>query len=290
MRAARRLPARARARVASASTSARASRTSTRARDAMDVLQFPALEDNYGFAVRCRRTNAVALVDAPDARAIADALRDAGWGSPSMILCTHHHRDHVGACAAVRARFPGTRVTAPRREAEKIGDVDVAVGEGDAVTIGELRATVRETPGHTLGHGVYHFEEEKKVFVGDTMFALGCGRLFEGTPAMMWASMQKLLAMSDDTLVYCAHEYTQSNAKFALSVDPTNEALRARAREIDALRAKGEPTVPTTIGLERLTNPFCRPDSEGVQKGVNMLGSSDLAAVFGAVRSAKDNF
>jgi hydroxyacylglutathione hydrolase len=289
MRAARRLPARAR--VATASTSASTSST-PRARRAMDVLQFPALGDNYGFAVRCRKTKTVALVDAPDEGAIARALSSAGWESPSMILNTHHHRDHVGANGGVRARFPDARVVvvAPRREAEKIGDVDVAVEEGDVVEIGDVRATVRETPGHTLGHVVYHFEEEKKVFVGDTMFALGCGRLFEGTPAMMWASMQKLLAMSDDTQVYCAHEYTQSNAKFALSVDPTNEALRARAREIDALRAKGEPTVPTTIGLERLTNPFCRPDSAGVQNGVNMLGSSDLAAVFGAVRSAKDNF
>ena len=268
-------------------------RTLTRAAPAaMDVLQFPALDDNYGFALRCRETGAVALIDAPDADDIARALDAEGW-TPSLVLCTHGHRDHVGGCEGLRARWPALRVAAPAREVgTKIPAalVDVGVREGDVIDVGNLRAVVRETPGHTLGHVVYHFEESEKVFVGDTLFAGGCGRLFEGTPAQMWDSISKILAMPDSTMVYCAHEYTASNMKFALSVDGGNEALRRRAKEVTEMRARGEPTVPTTVGVERATNPFCRPMAASVQEGVGMAGSTDLAAVFGAVRRAKDNF
>ena len=256
------------------------------------MLQFPALDDNYGFALRCRETGAVALIDAPDADDIARALDAEGW-TPSLVLCTHWHRDHVGGCEGLRARWPALRVAAPAREVgTKIPAalVDVGVREGDVIAVGNLRAVVRETPGHTLGHVVYHFEESEKVFVGDTLFAGGCGRLFEGTPAQMWDSISKILAMPDSTMVYCAHEYTASNMKFALSVDGGNEALRRRAKEVTEMRARGEPTVPTTVGVERATNPFCRPMAASVQEGVGMAGSTDLAAVFGAVRRAKDNF
>lgn len=257
---------------------------------AMEVLQFGARSDNYGFAIKCPETNTVALVDTPSASAIERAIAEARWPSPSVVLNTHWHDDHVGANETLRERWPEVRVHAPEREREKIGRVDVGVREGDVVEIGNLRCIVRETPGHTLGHVVYHFESEKKVFVGDTMFALGCGRLFEGTPAQMWASMQKILAMPDETMVYCAHEYTESNAKFALSVDPTNDELVKRAKAVREARARGEPTVPTTIALERRTNPFCRPDDPAIQRNVGMAGSSDLADVFGAIRRAKDNF
>ena len=275
-------------------TFTRASRIATRvtAASRMDVIAFPALRDNFALAIRCAETNAVALVDAPDVDDIARglAMRAPEWAAPSVVLCTHWHADHVGACDGLRARY-GTKTYAPEREREKIGGaMDVGVGEGSEVMIGRLRAVVRETPGHTLGHVVYHFPEHGHVFVGDTMFALGCGRLFEGTPGMMWSSISKILDMPDETKVWFAHEYTLANAKFALSVDPTNEALRARAADIEAKRARGEATVPTTVGEERRTNPFCRPDSEGVQRGVNMLGHGDLAAVFGAVRAAKDRF
>jgi hydroxyacylglutathione hydrolase len=257
----------------------------------MEVLQFPALSDNYGFAIRCARTNAVALVDAPEEHAIARALDAAKWPAPSAMLNTHWHGDHVGANEGLRKRFPGMTVHAPKAEVGKIGGrVDVEVGEGDVVRVGDLECEVRETPGHTLGHVVYHFKAHERVFVGDTLFALGCGRLFEGTPAQMWSSISKILAMPDATEVYCAHEYTMANAKFALSVDPTNEDLQKRAKEIEGMRAAGKPTVPTTVGLEKLTNPFCRPDSVGVQRGVDMEGSRDLAAVFGAVRAATDKF
>jgi hydroxyacylglutathione hydrolase len=274
---------------ASSSTSSLSSEISNY--DAMEVLRFPALSDNYGFAIRCARTNAVALVDAPEEDAITRALEDAKWPAPSAMLNTHWHGDHVGANEGLRKRFPGMAVHAPKAEVGKIrGRVDVEVGEGDVVRVGDLECEVRETPGHTLGHVVYHFKTQERVFVGDTLFALGCGRLFEGTPAQMWSSISKILAMPDATEVYCAHEYTLANAKFALSVDPTNEDLQKRAREIEAMRADGKPTVPTTVGLEKLTNPFCRPDSVGVQRGVDMEGSKDLAAVFGAVRAAKDNF
>jgi len=259
----------------------------------MEVHQFNALDDNYGFALRCVASGVVALVDAPDYDDIARALDAKGW-TPSIVLCTHWHRDHVGACATLRGTFPELRVYAPAREVEsrKIPAeiVDVGVREGDVVRVGDVRCVVRETPGHTLGHVVYHFEEEEKVFVGDTLFAGGCGRLFEGSPAQMWDSISKILAMPDSTMVYCAHEYTMSNMKFALSVDGGNEALQARAREVSEMRARGEPTVPTTVGVERATNPFCRPMAASVQEGVGMAGCSDLAAVFGAVRRAKDNF
>ena len=259
-------------------------------RRAMEVLQFPARRDNYGFAVRCPETNVVALVDAPSASAIERAIERADWPSPSVVLNTHWHEDHVGANDALRERWPELRVHAPAREREKIGRVDVGVREGDVVRVGALRCVVRETPGHTLGHVVYHFEGEEKVFVGDVMFAMGCGRLFEGTAEEMWTSMGKLLAMPDETTVYCAHEYTESNAMFALSVNPSNEDLVKRAECVREARARGDPTVPTTIALERRTNPFCRPDDEEIQRNVGMVGSTDLASVLGAIRKAKDNF
>ena len=259
-------------------------------RRAMEVLQFPARRDNYGFAVRCPETNVVALVDTPSASAIERAIEGADWPSPSVVLNTHWHEDHVGANDALRERWPELRVHAPAREREKIGRVDVGVREGDVVRVGDLRCVVRETPGHTLGHVVYHFEGEEKVFVGDVMFAMGCGRLFEGTAEEMWTSMGKLLAMPDETTVYCAHEYTESNAMFALSVNPSNEDLVKRAECVREARARGDPTVPTTIALERRTNPFCRPDDEEIQRNVGMVGSTDLASVFGAIRKAKDNF
>ena len=163
------------------------------------------------------------------------------------------------------------------------------MADGNQYQFGSLIADVFEVPGHTSGHIAYYFESEGIAFVGDTLFALGCGRLFEGTPEMMWSSLQKLMALPDETIVYCAHEYTQANAQFALSVEPGNAALVARSREIDVLRAEGKPTIPTTIGLERATNPFLRPMSENLQETVGLSGA-DLVSVFAETRLRKDNF
>lgn len=264
--------------------------------NAMEVHRFNALRDNYGFAIRCAETGETAIVDAPSVADVVRAFKSEipTWRAPSTILVTHWHDDHAGGCDGLRDAFGSAseiKVIAPKREMGKISArVDRWVSDGDVVSVGDLRATVLETPGHTLGHAIYHFADDGHVFVGDTLFALGCGRLFEGTPEQMWSSVSKILAMSDETKVWCAHEYTQANAKFALSVDPENAALVARAKEIAAQRERGEPTIPTTVGDERRTNPFCRPDSEDVQRGVNMLRGANLASVFGAIRAAKDKF
>jgi len=174
-------------------------------------------------------------------------------------------------------------------DAERIPGIDVGMADGDQYQFGSLTADVFEVPGHTTGHIAFYFSSEGIAFVGDTLFALGCGRLFEGTPEMMWNSLQKLMALPDETIVYCAHEYTQSNAKFALSVEPENAELVARSQKIDALRAVGKPTVPTTIGQERATNPFLRPMSENLQKTIGLSGA-DLVSVFAETRLRKDNF
>ena len=167
--------------------------------------------------------------------------------------------------------------------------IDVRVKDGERFAWGDQQVTVFEVPGHTTGHIAYYFADAGVAFVGDTLFALGCGRLFEGTPQQMWHSLQKLMALPDDTVVYCAHEYTQANAAFALSVEPENAALVARAAEIDAKRAAGEATVPTTIGLEKATNPFLRPHSDDLQGRVGMRGG-ELVSVFAETRLRKDNF
>ena len=235
------------------------------------VRQFPCLADNYGFLVRDEASGAVACVDTPDADAVLAELRAAGW-SLDLILNTHWHPDHVGGNAAIKA-VTGARIVGPA-EVARIAPLDRTVGDGDIVTLGESRFEVIDTGGHTLGHIAYFTAADRLAFVGDTLFALGCGRLFEGTAAQMWASLSRLAALPDDTTVYCAHEYTASNARFALSVydDPV---LAARSASIFAARARGEPTVPTSIGVEKATNPFLRARD---------------ADDFAALRRAKDDF
>lgn len=253
----------------------------------IDVRQIPCLADNYGYLVRDRRTGAVAAIDTPDAEAINAALAREGW-TLTHIFNTHWHPDHAGGNLALKARW-ACRIIGPRGEREKIPGIDEAVGEGDVVALGSTHAIVRETPGHTLGHIVYHFAQDGAAFVGDTIFALGCGRLFEGTPEAMWASLSKIAAMPRETKLYCAHEYTQANARFALTVDPGNRALAERAAAVDAARAKGEPTVPSTIAEELATNPFLRADDPGVRRAVDRVGA-DPVAVFAEVRRRKDHF
>ncbi|MFN0022384.1 MAG: hydroxyacylglutathione hydrolase [Parvularculaceae bacterium] len=253
----------------------------------IDIRQFPCLSDNYGFLVRDSATGAVASIDTPDAEAVNAALAREGWRL-THILNTHWHPDHAGGNLVLKARW-NCRIIGPRGEAAKIPGIDEAVGEGDTVVLGETRAVVREAPGHTLGHIVYHFADDTAAFVGDVIFALGCGRLFEGTPAQMWTSLQKIAAMPPETMLYCAHEYTASNARFAVTADPGNAALAQRFAEINAKRARGEPTVPMTVAEELGTNPFLRADDKDVRRSVGMEDAG-AAEVFAEIRRRKDSF
>ena len=254
---------------------------------AIEVYQIPCLSDNYGFLVHDLTTGNTASIDSPEVGPINAALEEKGW-QLTHILNTHHHFDHAGGNEELKAKW-GCTVVGAANDAERIPGIDVRVREGDVYALGDSKAQVFEVPGHTSGHVAYYFSEDGVAFVGDTMFALGCGRLFEGTPDQMWSSLSKLMALPDDTVVYCAHEYTQANAAFALSVEPDNPELQARAQEIAELRAKGVPTVPTTIGLERATNPFVRPDSANLQETIGMVGDGPVA-VFAETRKRKDSF
>ncbi|CAN7198841.1 hydroxyacylglutathione hydrolase [Phenylobacterium sp. LjRoot219] len=247
------------------------------------VHQFPCLQDNYGFLVRDDATGLAACIDTPDAGAILAELQRLGWRL-ALILNTHWHPDHAGGNAEVQAAT-GAQVVGPA-EVTRIAQLDREVRGGDHVMLGETRFEVIESGGHTLGHIAYYDAADHLAFVGDTLFALGCGRLFEGQPDQMWASLQRLAALPDDTRVYCAHEYTASNARFALSVDD-DPTVAARAAEVFAARERGEPTVPTTIGLEKATNPFLRAPKLAARIGA--AGQPDYQA-FAAVRAAKDVF
>jgi hydroxyacylglutathione hydrolase len=244
----------------------------------LQVHQFACLNDNYGFLVRDEATGKTGCVDTPDAEAILAELRSLGWGL-DLILNTHWHPDHAGGNARIKAAT-GCEIVGPQ-EVTRIAPLDRPLHEGDEVRLGETAFRVLETGGHTLGHISYHDAADAVVFVGDTLFALGCGRLFEGTAEQMWASLQSLAALPDDTLVYCAHEYTAANARFALSVD-SSAVLKARADQVFAARERGEPTVPTRIGLEKAANPFLRAPLLRV--------GLPPAQAFAEVRKAKDAF
>jgi hydroxyacylglutathione hydrolase len=249
----------------------------------LDIRQFPCLSDNYGFLVRDAASGKTACVDTPDAAAILKALEGAGWRL-DFVFNTHWHPDHAGGNEELKAKT-GCVIVGPA-EVRRIAPLDREVGGGDVVELGQTRFQVIETGGHTLGHIAYYDPADHVAFVGDTLFALGCGRLFEGKPEQMWASLSRLAALPDDTRVYCAHEYTASNARFALSVDP-DPALKARADQVFAARERGEATVPTTIGLEKATNPFLRAPLLAARVG--KAGAPDYEA-FAAVRAAKDAF
>jgi len=249
----------------------------------LDVHQFPCLSDNYGFLIRDRATGQAACIDTPEAGPILAALDELGW-KLAFIFNTHWHPDHAGGNAEIQ-KATGAISVGPA-EVERLVPLDRKVAGGDEVMLGETRFQVIETGGHTLGHIAYYDAADHVAFVGDTLFALGCGRLFEGTPEQMWTSLQRLAALPDDTRVYCAHEYTASNARFALSVDD-DPALKARAEAVFAARERGAPTVPTTIGEEKATNPFLRAPRLAARVGAS--GRADYE-VFGAVRAAKDGF
>lgn len=227
----------------------------------LDIVRIAALNDNYIWLVHDPASDETMVVDPAEADPVLAAAAQRGW-TISQIWNTHWHPDHVGGNAAIKAAT-GARVTGPAAEAAKIPTLDMTVREGDIVRLGDHVATVMETPAHTAGHISYHFADDGVVFVGDTLFAMGCGRLFEGTPEQMFANMQRLAALPDDTIVYCAHEYTQANGRYARTAEPDNQAIARRMRAVDAARARGEATVPTTIGEERATNPFMRAASAG---------------------------
>ncbi len=254
----------------------------------LKVLQFPCLSDNYGFVVIDEATGMTAAIDTPDADVIADVVDQHAGGSLDLILNTHWHPDHAGGNGALKARY-GTTIIAPDAEGEKIAVADRRVSDGDEVRIGESVGRVISTPGHTLGHCIYVFDQAGVAFVGDTLFNLGCGRLFEGTPSQMWSSLEKVRALPDDTTIYCAHEYTAANAAFAVSVDPENDQLAARQEEISHLRAKSEPTVPFRLGNDRAVNPFLRADDEALAAHLGMANAAP-DAVFAEIRQRKDNF
>jgi hydroxyacylglutathione hydrolase len=253
----------------------------------LTIHMFPCLADNYGYLLHDAESGATAAVDTPDAREIEVQLRAKGWGL-THILNTHHHGDHAGGNLELK-RKTGCTIVGPRADAARILRIDVSVGEGDVVEMAAHRAAVYDTPGHTRGHIVYHFAAARAAFVGDTLFAMGCGRLFEGTPRQMWGSLQKILRWPDDTRIYCAHEYTQSNARFALTVEPQNRLLQARAASVAQLRAAGTPTVPSTLGEERATNPFLRPQSADLRATIGLEGAADVE-VFAKTRALKDAF
>ena len=248
---------------------------------------FPAREDNYGYLAHDTATGRTAAIDAPEAGPIKMALARRGW-TLSDIFITHHHLDHVEAIPELKAEY-SPRVVGPRAEADKIAGLDELVEAGDTVSLGETVFQVYAAPGHTLGHIVFHDAAGGHLFSGDALFSLGVGRMFEGTPGPMWEGVRALRDLPPETLVYCGHEYTASNARFALSIDPDNPALQARAAEVTRLRDAGLSTIPSRLGDERLANPFLRAD-EPVLARYYRLQNASPADVFAAIRKGKDTF
>jgi hydroxyacylglutathione hydrolase len=248
---------------------------------------FTCLKDNYGVLLHDTSSGATAAIDAPETAPVEAALRRRGWRL-THILVTHHHADHTQGIPALKQQH-GCRVIGPRAEAGRIRDLDETVAEGDEVRLGDLVARVIETPGHTGGHITYWLPEPKLAFVGDTLFSIGCGRVIEGNAEMMWNSLRKLRALPDDAQVFCGHEYTQSNIRFARTIEKDNPALTQREREVEQLVAKGQPTIPVTIGAEKAANPFLRADLPEVAEAVGLAGAPAWQ-VFAEIRGRKDRF
>ncbi len=251
----------------------------------LDLVTIPCLSDNYAFLLHNAETAETALVDAPEAAPIAAELGRRGWRLTDILL-THHHDDHFAGVPELRAAH-NPRVIGAAADAHRLPPLDLAVAEGDSVTVCGEAAVVLEVSGHTVGHIAYHFPQTGAAFTGDSLMACGCGRLFEGTPAQMWASLQKLAALPEDTLICSGHEYTASNIRFALTVDPENPDLISRARDTDAARDAGRPTVPSTLALELRTNPFLRADRPELSQ---MTGLTDPVQAFAEIRARKDRF
>jgi hydroxyacylglutathione hydrolase len=253
----------------------------------LEIVRIPCLVDNYVWLVREASSGFVAVVDPADPDAVQAELDRHGW-QLTHVLNTHHHADHVGGNLRLR-ETSGCTIVGPRSDRARIPGIAIEVGDGDRYAFGAETAQVFDVPGHTRGHIAYWFAAANALFCGDTLFLMGCGRLFEGTPAQMWASLSKLRALPDDTQVYCAHEYTQSNARFALHVDGGNPDLIARAAAVNAMRARGEATVPASLGLEKRTNPFLRADDSALA-AAHGFAAGDAVGLFAHLRSSKDSF
>ncbi|WP_298852561.1 hydroxyacylglutathione hydrolase [uncultured Ruegeria sp.] len=253
----------------------------------LEIVTIPCLSDNYAFLAHDAVNGQTALIDAPEATPVLNVLDDRGW-TLSHVLLTHHHWDHVDGLAKILAEHPA-KVIGAAADAHRLPPLDQQVTEGESFDIGGEPVQVLDVSGHTDGHIAFYMPQSAAVFTADSLMALGCGRLFEGTPAQMWVSLNKLAALPDNTLVCSGHEYTQSNAKFAITVDPDNQALKDRVADIDRARAAGKATVPSTLALEKATNPFLRAADPAIQAHLGMVGA-DPEVVFAEIRGRKDRF
>lgn len=251
-----------------------------------EIHQFPCLNDNYGYLVHDSLSSETACIDTPDADMILEQARQKDW-TITQIWNTHWHPDHAGGNRKIKDAT-GCVIIGPAAEAEKIPGLDRAVKQDDLVNLGARVARILDVPGHTLGHIAYHMADEDAAFVGDVVFALGCGRVFEGTKPQMWESVSKIAALPEETLLYCAHEYTASNARFAITIEPDNEDLKTYVKRVETLRGQGKPTVPTRLSEELKSNPFLRAGSPGLQAAMGHSG--DAAATFAEIRTRKDHF
>jgi len=251
----------------------------------LDIEQFACLYDNYAVLIHDEEAGVTASIDAPDADTILERLNATGWRLTHLLI-THHHGDHTGGNLQLK-EATGCTIIGPRSEADRIPGIDRGVGEGDSIPFGGFEIRVLDTPGHTVGHIAYWIPEARVAFVGDTLFAMGAGRIFEGSAEMMWNSLKKIMELPRDTEIYCGHEYTAANAKFALTVDPENPALQNRAKEVDQLRAKGKATLPTRLDRELETNPFLRPHVSAIRAKLGMLHAPDWQ-VFAEIRERKN--
>lgn len=253
----------------------------------LEIIQLPVLNDNYIYLIHEPISAETAVVDPAVCQPVLDTLKQKDW-KLNYIFNTHHHNDHVGANLALK-KATNCQVLAAEADLHRIPGIDKALKENDEINLGNEAIKIIETPGHTLGHIVFHFYNNHSLFCGDTLFSMGCGRLFEGSAEQMWHSLQRLKALPSETKIYCAHEYTQANGKFALYIEPENQQLKQRIQQVNQLRAHNKPSVPSTLEQELATNPFLREDNIALQHKINMIGQANTA-IFKKIRELKDHF